>query len=105
MTELIPRASVDMAPRGSKVVYKYMWPGLKSEAVFEMPRDAEILCAHEQHNQICIWARVVIGRDIERRRFVLCGTGEQAPDLEHRYIGTAFMQGGSLVWHIFEPFR
>lgn len=93
---------------GTKVVFKYEWP-LRSErvdcAVFYMPRDAEILCAREQGDKLCIWARVVIGRDMEQRTFILCGTGHDAPDLEHKYIGTGLLFGGTLVLHVFESPR
>lgn len=90
---------------GRKTVYKYIWPIPNDRAVFQMPRDAEVLCVHEQDNQLCLWARVVEGRHLEPRPFILCGTGHDAPDLEHRYIGTAHLAGGRLVLHVFEPIR
>lgn len=91
---------------GTRVVYKYEWP-LRAEradrATFDMPRDAEILCVREQYDRaLCIWARVVIGRALEKRNFILCGTGHEAPDPDHTYIGTGMLHGGSLVLHVFE---
>lgn len=90
---------------GRKTVFKYVWPIPSDRASFEMPRDAEILHVHGQDNNLCLWARVVEGRTMERRDFILCGTGHEAPDLEHRYIGTAHLAGGRLVLHVFEPQR
>lgn len=104
---------------GRMTVFKYVWPLTSGTDLLsiDMPRNAEILCVREQRvppdaravsqrpdEQLCIWARVTVNElnEIEPRKFMLCGTGHFAPPLDHRYIGTAMLQGGSLVLHVFE---
>ena len=70
-----------------------------------MPAGAELLTAREQGESICIWARVDTStKDHENRFFHVLGTGHQilqAPETM-RYVGTAMLQGGALVMHVFE---
>jgi hypothetical protein len=83
-------------------VWKYTWPLPAMTAAFDMPAEAEILCAREQGDNLCIWACVVEGRRIERRHFIACMTGHEAPDPQCTYIGTVLLRGGALVLHVFE---
>ncbi len=85
-------------------VWKYVWPMSPPTdvATFDMPSGADVLCAREQADQVCIWAKVDSGAPKTTRRFVLCGTGHKAPD--GKYIGTASLYGGSLILHVFEVF-
>jgi hypothetical protein len=94
-----------MAPASFRRVWKYTWPLPDERASFSMPRDAEILCCHAQGDALCLWACVVEGRAPEQRNFILCGTGHEAPALDYRYVGTALLQGGALVLHVFEGQR
>lgn len=81
-------------------VHKYEWPGNLTRVTFLMPRNAEILCAQVQRENICIWVRVADERSKEERHFQMCGTGHVAPD--GKYIGTVQFEGGALIFHIFE---
>lgn len=85
-----------------RTVWKYTWPLPSDRASFDMPRDAEVLHVHEQNGTVCLWARVVVGRAIKRRDFILCGTGHPVPPLDFPYIGTAHLNDGQLVLHVFE---
>lgn len=68
-----------------------------------LPAGAKILCAHEQHEQICIWYHCNPNAPKVTRRIVICGTGHDAPPQDHsRYLGSAFLQGGRFVFHVFE---
>ena len=82
-------------------VWKYTWPLPKDSAVFRMPGNAEILTSREQGDSLCIWARVESGALERDRHFALCGTGHKAP-ADGEYIGTAMLDGGSLVLPVFE---
>jgi hypothetical protein len=67
----------------------------------EFPVGAEFLCAHEQHEKICIWFRVNPDQKVtERRKIAIIGTGHPAP-ADGRYLGSAFLNGGLLVLHVF----
>lgn len=67
----------------------------------EVPRGAEMLCAKEQFEQICVWFRCDPAEPFELRSISVAGTGHPAtPD--GRYLGTASLQGGQLMFHVFE---
>lgn len=68
----------------------------------QVPRGAEFLCAREQHEQICVWFRCDPAQPMEARDIAIVGTGNGAPDADGRYLGTASLQGGALMFHVFE---
>jgi hypothetical protein len=71
----------------------------------EMPESAEVLTVQVQGDQICLWA-YVDPTDRKRARFFdVVPTGSELPDdflYSHRYVGTFQLQGGALVFHVFE---
>ena len=70
-----------------------------------IPEGATILTAHEQRNEICIWAEVCPTAPLEARTFEVFGTGHDMPidmGIERRYIGTAIINGGSYIFHVYE---
>lgn len=68
-----------------------------------VPDGAEILCAREQFEEICVWFRCDPGRAQSERWIAIIGTGHDAPSaIDGRYIGTASLKGGSLIFHVFE---
>jgi len=68
----------------------------------EVPFGAELLCAREQFEQICVWFRCDPTAEKELRSIAIVGTGHDAPGNEGRYLGTASLQGGALMFHVFE---
>jgi len=68
----------------------------------QMPEDAEILCIQVQNGNPCIWAKVNPENKMEKRSFLMFGTGHRItnPEIEKKYIGT--FQLGSFVGHLFE---
>jgi hypothetical protein len=69
-----------------------------------LPLDAEILCAREQREHICIWYRFdpdkVVTKDVQ---IAVCGTGHPSPATEEsKYLGTALLYDSSLVFHVFQ---
>lgn len=68
--------------------------------ILDLPEGAEILCAHEQFEEICLWFRCSPQAPKRSRAFAVVGTGHPAPE-DGEYIGTAFLQGGGLVFHVF----
>lgn len=65
-----------------------------------VPVGAEMLCAREQYDKICVWFRCDPGASIERRKIAVVGTGHPAP-VDGRYLGTASLHGGQLMFHVF----
>lgn len=66
-----------------------------------VPKGAEILCAREQREAICVWYRCEPEAPPEERVIAIVGTGHPAPR-DGRYLGTASLSGGSLMFHVFE---
>lgn len=69
-----------------------------------LPLDAELLCAREQREHLCVWYRcdpTVIAKS--KIRFYVTGTGQ--PDCpsprDAKYLDTAMFCGGDLVLHVF----
>jgi hypothetical protein len=82
-------------------IWKYTLNGMVND--IQMPLDAEILTVQLQDGQMfnaCIWAKVNPENELEKRQFVVIGTGHSFDDTNHKYIGT--YQEGFFVWHVFE---
>lgn len=82
---------------------KTIWKAvLKMTDVQEItvPIGAEILCAREQYEEICVWFRCDPYALKEPRKIAVIGTGNPAPE-DGRYIGTALLRGGQLIFHVF----
>lgn len=75
-----------------------------ADRLVRLPMGAEILCAREQRDAICIWYRFDVDTVLtQERQIVMCGTGHPAPSpADAHYIGTVFLHGGDLVLHVFE---
>jgi hypothetical protein len=85
-----------------KRVYKYALP-VEDIFTLTLPFGAELLHVDEQHGAPCLWALVNPDATSEQRRFRLAGTGhpiEIAKPMRH--VGTFFLHGGELVFHLFE---
>jgi hypothetical protein len=84
-------------------IYKYkLHPD--TDGVY-MPKGAQVLYAREQGDDICVWALVDIDDPApsEPRRFSVYGTGHEIRLSDPgRYVGSAHLQNGALVFHVFE---
>jgi hypothetical protein len=67
-----------------------------------VPDGSELLCAREQFEQICVWYRCDPKAEKSPRSIAIVGTGNPAPGADGRYLGTASLSGGSLMFHVFE---
>lgn len=65
-----------------------------------VPTGTEFLCAREQYERICVWFRCDPNAPKEPRKVAIVGTGHAAP-ADGRYIGTASLHGGNLIFHVF----
>lgn len=68
-----------------------------------MPTGARILCVQSQRDTPCLWA--LVDTDVARvgRMIHMRGTGHNAEDVQHLpYVGTFQVEGGSLVFHVFD---
>lgn len=89
----------------TKTIWKYPLL-LTDEQAVQMPKGAEILCVQVQGSRPCLWALVDSSVKNDERLIVIYGTGHPMPEAHNayrrQYIGTAQMNDGSLVWHVFE---
>ena len=75
------------------------------EQTIEIPLGAEFLTVQVQNNNPCIWALVDPSQPTEKRHIEIYGTGHRIHTdigVERKYIGTYQLNGGSLVFHVFE---
>jgi hypothetical protein len=86
-----------------KTIYKYPIKITDVQTV-TLPINAEIISAQMQGDTLCLWAIVnTSNTDTEGRVIEVVGTGNPMSDgIRRVYIGTTQMQGGSMVWHVFE---
>lgn len=68
----------------------------------EMPDGAKVLTVQVQHGTPCIWAECDTEAEKEKRWFRTFGTGHPMPDKPGEYIGTYQLNGGDLVFHVFD---
>lgn len=88
-----------------KRIYKYELSS-NSPQLIELPEGAQVLTAQGQHGRsVCLWALVDPERPTEKRYFEVFATGEAIPtdaSVKRNYIGTAQLEGGRLIFHVFE---
>lgn len=96
-----------------KTIHKYSLDVTDKQTI-EIPSGSQILTVQIQsiysHNhqrpmeQPCIWVLVTTENKPIKRKFRVFGTGQPIADFGVRlvYIGTFQMQGGNLVFHLFE---
>lgn len=83
----------------------WKWALFPGANVIKMPRDSDILTAQVQYGDVVIWAKVALNGHENitvDRKFLVVGTGHALPSHGFKYIATAQMLGGELVWHVFE---
>ena len=90
-----------------KAIWKYSFDLNTTEYAFQIPQGAKPLHVREQRGTMCMWLLVDTEKPKERRIFVIQGTGhELSIDTDKAvYIGTAFMDSGNFVFHIFEVLK
>lgn len=82
-------------------VYKYPLP-LGDWGTVWLPEGAEVLCVQVQSGTPQIWARVTVGNPPTARHLRIAGTGHDLGSNVGRYIGKFQIDGGELVFHVFE---
>lgn len=83
-------------------IYKYSLSSFPEK--YELPIGAKFLCVQTQHNEPQMWFEVDTSVLFETRCFTTYGTGQfiKTPAEKRQYLGTFQLNGGSLVFHLFE---
>jgi hypothetical protein len=55
---------------------------------------------YDWNNRLCIWTQINDNADKERETIYIVGTGQELPDAETEYLGTAKDESG-YIWHVF----
>jgi len=86
-----------------KRIHKYpLVAGVIDRQSISLPAGARVLTAQVQHGVICLWAEVDTDETSEElREFVIHGTGHDMLNHLH-YIDTVQLDGGYLVFHVYE---
>ncbi len=83
-----------------RTIYKYTLN--PKDLNVRMPIGARLLSVAEQNNQICVWAEVDSEADTELVGFEVFGTGHELTDNNHEFVGTALMDDGDFVFHVYK---
>lgn len=83
-----------------KTVWKYPIPVMDLPTI-RLPIGAQILTVAAQHDNLYLWALVDPEAQTGEVQLRVLGTGHQCTN-PGRYIGTAHMMDGLLVWHVFQ---
>jgi hypothetical protein len=103
-------AGAVLSNKYNRSVYKYPIP-ITDNVTIDLPVGAEILSVgvqkgvnvHGYPEAVCLWALVTPASPVERRRFRVVGTGHPISSNENlKFIGTVMLEGGALVFHVFE---
>ncbi len=87
-----------------KVIYKYPVE-VEDSVTVTMPEGAQVLAVQVQRGVPCIWALVDPKMPAVDRKFRWVGTGhahQEAFWVDLDYIGSIQLEGGRLVFHLFE---
>ena len=82
-------------------IWKFDLP-VGDQAALQMPIGAKVLAVQVQRGTPCIWAEVDPDAGWEQRLFVIRGTGHPFRGGERQYVGTFQLEGGALVFHVYE---
>jgi hypothetical protein len=84
-----------------ETIWKYELE-VTGEQKIMMPNGAVTLDVQVQDNLPCLWVRVDPDRSMINRKIITHGTGHEVPETTGDHIGTYQLQGGGLVFHVFE---
>ena len=84
-----------------KTIFKYPLEVIDEQTI-EMPSGAQILTVQMQRGLLYLWALVPVAAPMMQRRIITHGTEHPVPPTTGEYIGTYQLDGGSLIFHVFE---
>ena len=84
-----------------EVIYKYEL-SIDDEQCVDIPAINQILSIQVQNGKPCMWVKVDTSSKLEKRYFKTVGTGNPIHFTACCYVGTYQVEGGALVFHVFE---
>jgi len=83
-----------------RTIHKYVLSPDKLN--IEMPLGAIVISVDEQYGKICLWAEVDPDKTTTTRYFQVYGTGHTINAVNQSFIGTVKLNGGQLIFHVYE---
>lgn len=84
-----------------KSIWKYSLR-IDGEQTLDVPEGAEALTVQVQNGTPCLWMRIDPAAPMTLRKIITHGTGHPVPETTGRYVGTYQIDGGDLVFHVFD---
>ena len=86
-----------------KTIWKYsLTPG---NTKFCVPAGGIIRHVDEQFGNICLWIEVNTDSAEELRSFAVYATGQKNSEENIKYLGSVKLEGGALVYHVYERLK
>lgn len=85
----------------AKTIWKFDLAS-KDDHEFEAPEGAKPVFVAVQNGRLCVWVEVNDAYPKAPLLFSVYGTGHAQNEAQERYVGSALMMGGSLVWHVYQ---
>jgi hypothetical protein len=87
-------------------IYKYSIPILTAPVTLDLPKGAIIRYVDMQDGNVTLWIQVETTKVLQRRNFMVFGTGEQIAinqeDYDDNWVFIGTVLDHSFVWHVFE---
>ena len=83
-----------------KTVWKYQ--AHSNPFAYDLPAGARVVHFDMQGDVPTMWIHVDTEAKLERRAFLVAGTGHDLPD-GAQHLGSCIARELGLVWHLFEP--
>lgn len=77
---------------------------IKDKQEIWMPEGSKILSVQEQYKELFVWVLADMDKPVRGHTFAIHGTGHPLPEIHDYYkyyVATVLMNGGALVWHVF----
>lgn len=88
-----------------KTIYKFPIDDCQGKVLVTLHRNAEVISAINQYEDIVIYAIVDPNEELVEHEFLVLGTGWEVPDNinfdDYDFINTVSLVGGGLIFHIF----
>jgi len=95
------RAAAPVKENTMNSIWKYPLQ-VTDEQTIDVPEGSEALSVQVQNGTPCLWVRVDPAALKVPRKIITHGTGHHVPATTGRYIGTYQIEGGALVFHVFD---
>jgi hypothetical protein len=89
---------------GERVVWKYPFPPGEDRLELELPETAAPVLFAVQGTTLAVWIDRPVREDglKEKRSFLIVGTGHEYPGRPWQHVGSALVDGGLFVFHLYQ---